>query len=213
MSRTARLSIAVLIAAVIYGAGLGVGSLLYATGAIATGATRRPRVSGRRSPRSGGIDEGRAAGWIKARRRRVCGHELTEEVFRSEYLFWPVWPAAICAVIFLLWPAWSLQPGERRAACEHMGTTNQQEMSRGGRDRRTRRLSAKSRNAIWDCLRTELLKTNARDFLEKECPETLVRDGRGTRRAIRRPVKMADQGWQGLLIPSSSGGAASATWT
>ena len=98
------------IAAVIYGLALGAGSLLYATGAIATGATHNdcenfkeelapqygatkrtyPRVPSSRSPRSASP-----------------GHELTErEAFRTEYLMWAAWPAVVCAMIFLAWPRW-----------------------------------------------------------------------------------------------------------
>ena len=54
----------------------------------------------------------------------------------------------------------------------------------------------------------ELLKSSAREFLENECPETLVRemeeDERGYSPELWR--KMAEQGWQGLLIPEQHGG-------
>ena len=34
-------------------------------------------------------------------------HTLSKgEAFRSEYLFWSGWPAVICALVFLAWPAW-----------------------------------------------------------------------------------------------------------
>jgi alkylation response protein AidB-like acyl-CoA dehydrogenase len=55
----------------------------------------------------------------------------------------------------------------------------------------------------------ELLKNSARDFLEKECPETYVRqmeeDDKGYSPEIWR--KMAEQGWQGIIIPEQYGGA------
>jgi alkylation response protein AidB-like acyl-CoA dehydrogenase len=55
----------------------------------------------------------------------------------------------------------------------------------------------------------ELLRGFARDFLEKECPEQYVRqmeeDERGYSPEVWR--KMAEQGWQGLIIPESYGGA------
>jgi alkylation response protein AidB-like acyl-CoA dehydrogenase len=55
----------------------------------------------------------------------------------------------------------------------------------------------------------ELLKNAARDFLEKECPEDLVRrmeeDEKGYDPALWK--KMADLGWQGLVIPEEHGGA------
>ena len=55
----------------------------------------------------------------------------------------------------------------------------------------------------------EMLKNGARDFLENECPEQLVRDmeedDAGYSTALWQ--KMAEQGWQGLLIPEEHGGA------
>src|SRR2546428_13787764 len=54
----------------------------------------------------------------------------------------------------------------------------------------------------------ELLKNFARDFLEKECPESLVRemeeDEKGYSPELWR--KMAQQGWMGLIIPEEYGG-------
>jgi alkylation response protein AidB-like acyl-CoA dehydrogenase len=55
----------------------------------------------------------------------------------------------------------------------------------------------------------ELLKNFARDFLEKECPESVVRemedDEKGHSPGLWR--KMAEQGWMGLIIPEEYGGA------
>ena len=55
----------------------------------------------------------------------------------------------------------------------------------------------------------ELLKNAARDFLEKECPESLVREMEDDEKGYSPDLwkKMAEQGWQGLLIPDSLGGA------
>jgi alkylation response protein AidB-like acyl-CoA dehydrogenase len=55
----------------------------------------------------------------------------------------------------------------------------------------------------------ELLKNAARDFLEKECPETLVREMEEDEKGYSPDLwkKMAEQGWQGLLIPDQYGGA------
>ncbi|MDE3094375.1 MAG: acyl-CoA/acyl-ACP dehydrogenase [Chloroflexota bacterium] len=55
----------------------------------------------------------------------------------------------------------------------------------------------------------ELLKNAARDFLEKECPETLVREMEEDEKGYSPELwkKMAEQGWQGLLIPDQYGGA------
>ncbi len=55
----------------------------------------------------------------------------------------------------------------------------------------------------------EMLKSFAQDFLEKECPEQLVReleeDEKGYSPELWR--KMAEQGWMGLIIPEQYGGA------
>ncbi len=106
-----RIVMALAIALAIYGAAVGVGSLLYATGAIATGATHngcagfRSKIADER-----GIDDSDVPQQDVRDATRACldQHTLTKrEAFRSEYLFWSVWPAVICAVIFLAWPAWA----------------------------------------------------------------------------------------------------------
>ncbi len=55
----------------------------------------------------------------------------------------------------------------------------------------------------------ELLKNSAREFLEKECPEEHVRameeDEKGYSPELWK--KMAELGWQGLMIPEEYGGA------
>ncbi len=55
----------------------------------------------------------------------------------------------------------------------------------------------------------EMLKTSARDFLDKECPKKLVRqmmeDEKGYSMEMWR--KMADLGWHGLAFPEKYGGA------
>ena len=61
----------------------------------------------------------------------------------------------------------------------------------------------------------EMLKNFARDFLEKESPEKLVRemeeDERGYTDALWQG--MAQQGWQGLMIPEEHGGNGMDSWT
>ena len=54
----------------------------------------------------------------------------------------------------------------------------------------------------------ELLKNFARDFLEKECPETHVREMEEDEQGYSQDLwkKMAEQGWQGLVIPEEHGG-------
>jgi hypothetical protein len=111
MGVTGRVGIAVAIAAAIYFAGLGAGSLLYATGAIATGATHNDCANFQRTlaPQYGGHEGDVPQSAIKAEAERcLAQHTLTAgEAFRSEYLLWPAWPAAICAIVFLAWPHWA----------------------------------------------------------------------------------------------------------
>ena len=55
----------------------------------------------------------------------------------------------------------------------------------------------------------DLLKNFARDFLEKECPETHVREMEEDEQGYSPDLwkKMAEQGWQGLVIPEEHGGS------
>ncbi len=54
----------------------------------------------------------------------------------------------------------------------------------------------------------KMLQTMARDFLEKECPRSLVREMETdpTGHSLELWRKMAGLGWQGLIIPESYGG-------
>ncbi len=53
-----------------------------------------------------------------------------------------------------------------------------------------------------------MLKNAARDFLEKECPDTFVREMEEDERGYTPEFwqKMAAQGWQGIVIPEQYGG-------
>lgn len=106
-----RLATAVLIAVIIYGAALGTGSVLYATGVIGTGATRNTceNLRARIAEERGIAEEDVPQSEVKdATAACLEGHTLTKrEAFRSEYLVWSAWPAAITAAIFLAWPAWA----------------------------------------------------------------------------------------------------------
>jgi alkylation response protein AidB-like acyl-CoA dehydrogenase len=55
----------------------------------------------------------------------------------------------------------------------------------------------------------EMLKTFARDFLEKECPESVVRAMEEDEKGYSPELwsKMAEQGWMGLTIPEAYGGS------
>lgn len=102
---------AVALAAGIYGVALGAGSLLYATGVIGTGATHNDCAGYRDEiAKERGIDEHDVPQQEIKDRTAAClaTHELTKrEAFRTEYLFWSVWPAVITALIFLFWPVWA----------------------------------------------------------------------------------------------------------
>jgi alkylation response protein AidB-like acyl-CoA dehydrogenase len=54
----------------------------------------------------------------------------------------------------------------------------------------------------------QMLRDFARDFLEKECPESYVRDMEEDAAGYSPDVwrKMAEQGWMGLIIPEQYGG-------
>lgn len=107
-----RILIALLIAGGIYGVAVGVGSLLYATGTIATGATHNDCGDLKQSiaDREYGGDKDEVTQEQLKHETIEClaTHELTaREAFRSEYLFWSIWPGVICALVFLIWPAWT----------------------------------------------------------------------------------------------------------
>ncbi len=54
----------------------------------------------------------------------------------------------------------------------------------------------------------EMLRTTARDFLEKECPKTLVKELAEDEKGYTPELwqKMAELGWMGLVIPEEYGG-------
>jgi hypothetical protein len=106
-----RLLIAAAIVAGIYGIAVGAGSLLYVTGAIATGATHNDCEGIREDlAKARGIGEDDVPDEDVSATTAACldEHQLTKaEAFRTEYLLWSLWPAVICGAIFLLWPRWS----------------------------------------------------------------------------------------------------------
>ncbi len=123
------LLIAVGIAAVIYALALGVGTALYATGTIATGATHNDCANFKQAIASErGISEEDVPQSEIAQRTQSCldQHTLSKgHAFRSEYLVWALWPAVISAVIFLAWPRWTRillrqEAVERAAGASHM---------------------------------------------------------------------------------------------
>ena len=106
-----RVAVALVIAAGIYGLALGIGSVLYATGAIGTGATHNDCADYKKQlADERGIDEEDVPQRDIERATEEClvEHELTEEeAYREEYLLWSAWPAVITAAIFLVWPSWA----------------------------------------------------------------------------------------------------------
>jgi hypothetical protein len=103
-----RAVVAVAIGLAIYGVAVGAGALLYTTGAIATGATRNNCDRVVIAPNLGKAQDDLTQQELKTETEKcLATHTLTKgEAFRSEYLFWSAWPAAICAAVFLAWPAW-----------------------------------------------------------------------------------------------------------
>lgn len=106
-----RVGVALGIAAAIYAIALGAGSLLYVTGAIATGATHNDCADFKHviAQERGISDEDVPQSEIKQRTQACLDtHTLTKgEAFRSEYLLWSAWPAVISALVFLGWPRWA----------------------------------------------------------------------------------------------------------
>ena len=104
-----RIGVAVALALAIYGVALGVGSLLYATGTIATGATHNDCDRALIARTLGKAQDDLTQQELKTETAKCLDqHTLTKgDAFRSEYLFWSAWPGVICAVIFLLWPIWT----------------------------------------------------------------------------------------------------------
>jgi hypothetical protein len=108
-----RLLIALGLFVAIYLAGFGMGAVLYATDLIGTGPLHtecedyRAIIAERE-----GIDE-EDVEQEQIKELAVACHEAEkaeitpEEAFRSEFLFWPLWPAAIVALASLLWPLWA----------------------------------------------------------------------------------------------------------
>jgi hypothetical protein len=101
--------VALAIGLAIYGLAAGVGSLLYATGAIATGATHNDCDRAVIARTLGKAQDDVTAQELKTGTQTCLdAHTLTKgEAFRSEYLFWSAWPAVICAFVFLAWPMWA----------------------------------------------------------------------------------------------------------
>ena len=122
-----RIVMALAIALGIYGVAVGAGSVLYATGAIATGATHNDCDRGVIAKALGKSQDDLTQQELKTETTKCLDtHTLTKgHAFRSEYLFWSAWPAIICAMVFLAWPVWTRilrnqEAAERAAEASHM---------------------------------------------------------------------------------------------
>ena len=105
-----RLLTAIAIAAAIYGIGLGVGTALWAADRLPTGATHNDCSDfAKILAEEQGIDEEDVAQEdIKALAIEcLAGHERETSDVLHDFITWSVWPALICAGIFLVWPAWT----------------------------------------------------------------------------------------------------------
>lgn len=118
-----RIVMAVAIGVAIYALALGAGTLLYRTGAIATGATHNDCADFRAQlAKERGIDEQDVPQADIGAATAACldGHTLTKwGAFRSEYLLWSAWPAVICTAVFLAWPVWAGILERQEAAGRH----------------------------------------------------------------------------------------------
>jgi hypothetical protein len=106
-----RVLTAAAIALTIYGLAVGAGTVLYASGSMPTGATHNDCAGFRTSiAEEQGIDKQDVPQEQVRDATAHCleAHEQTaEHAFRTEFLVWSMWPAVICAVIFLVWPGWA----------------------------------------------------------------------------------------------------------
>ena len=106
-----RLGVAVAVALAIYGVMLGLGTLLYTTGAIGAGATHNNCAGFRHqiAVQQGIADRDVTQAQVKAATAACLEtHRLTKwGAFKTEYLEWAAWPAVVTAAIFLLWPQWA----------------------------------------------------------------------------------------------------------
>lgn len=106
-----RIAIAAGIAGVIYGIAVGAGLLLYATGAIASGATHnnctgyKQQIADEREIGEEDVPQAE----IKRRTQECLDQQAVTggEALRGEYLFWSLWPAGTSALIYLVWPRWA----------------------------------------------------------------------------------------------------------
>lgn len=122
-----RIVMALAIALGMYGVAVGAGSVLYATGTIATGATHNDCDRGVIAKALGKSQDDLTQQELKTETTKCLDtHTLTKgHAFRSEYLFWSAWPAIICAMVFLAWPVWARilrnqEAAERAAEASHM---------------------------------------------------------------------------------------------
>jgi hypothetical protein len=106
-----RVFLALALAAGIYGAALGAGTVLYATGAMPTGATHNdcPDFHQALAPQYGGNAQDVPQPAVAAAAAHCLGeYALTKgAAYRSEYVLWPAWPAVVFALVFLAWPLWA----------------------------------------------------------------------------------------------------------
>lgn len=105
-----RLLIALVIAGAIYSIGLSVGGVLAMTDSLPLGATHNECDEfAKIIAEEKGIDEEDVEqSDIKALAEEcLAGHVRTESDVLKDFVVWSVWPAAICALIFLIWPLWA----------------------------------------------------------------------------------------------------------
>jgi hypothetical protein len=102
--------VALAIAAAIYGIGVSVGAVLWATDALPRGATHNDCENFAKiiAKEKGISKEDVEQSDIKALAEEcLAGHVREESAVLHDFVTWSVWPAVICAMIFLIWPAWA----------------------------------------------------------------------------------------------------------
>lgn len=119
-----RLLLAIAIAGAIYAIGAGIGGALWAADSIPIGATHNDCADFKAIiAEERGIDEEDVEqSDIKALAIEcLAGHEREDADVLRDFLVWSVWPALICAGIFLIWPAWTKTLLNQEAAEEREG--------------------------------------------------------------------------------------------
>lgn len=113
----------------IYGLMVGMGSVLYAAGAIGQGATHNDCSDYRHAI---AVEQGISQEDVPQEQIKTATQECLDEhglskweAFRTEYLMWAVWPALVSAGIFFVWPLWAAALHRQELDDEARGRSNE----------------------------------------------------------------------------------------